>query len=195
MPVIFNHLFTHGQNFTHTVQIPPVRNFLEVPALWNCNFSFLVNYTRTLTQQAKLDTDEITWIFSFDCVQRVVQMMIIKKCNTWRHPAFSPSFRLYFFFFSERSCLNYSCFRFFPPPDGCSHSSVSTSLDSTSRPITTSLWKLFWLTRITGAFREESGSHVGKRTIICKVSWGMIPHSFSSGKFVFLCVFCFFVVF
>ena len=99
MPVIFNHLFTHGQNFTHTVQIPPVRNFLEVPALWNCNFSFLVNYTRTLTQQAKLDTDEITWIFSFDCVQRVVQMMIIKKCNTWRHPAFSPSFRLCFFFF------------------------------------------------------------------------------------------------
>lgn len=59
---------------------------------------------------------------------------------------------------------------FFLPPDGCFHSSVSTSLDSTSQRITMSSWKLFWLTRITGAFRAESGSLVEKQTIICKVS-------------------------
>lgn len=57
----------------------------------------------------------------------------------------------------------------FLSPGGCSHSSVLISLDLTSRLITTSLWKLFWLTRITGAFKEESGSPVEKQTIICKV--------------------------
>lgn len=90
---------------------------------------------------------------------------------------FNPCRRLSIKFCFAILCLlhwkltNFSCCCIcFLPPDGCFHSSVSTSLDSTSQRITMSSWKLFWLTRITGAFRAESGSLVEKQTIICKVS-------------------------
>lgn len=73
--------------------------------------------------------------------------------------------------FVSYNCVhNYFSLSSFPCADACSHSSVSTSPVSTSRLITTSLWKLFWRIRTTGAFKEESGSPVGKQIIICKVS-------------------------
>lgn len=115
-----------------------------------------------------------TTLMPLACISDVM-LKRSSKCNT-------RSFLVESGPLSEHSCLITPVFLF---PDGCSHSSVSTSLVSTSRPITMSLWKLFWLTRITGAFREESGSLVEKQIIICKVSFRTNDTYFSSGKFVF----------